>query len=232
MQSFGNRTDGLSKEVQSETIVKKPLREEWRMVLDKKRLRSPDGNDKIKIQNQKRKLTGSNYWLATKTSNRFESLEEDNMETSLLEEDGKTKETEQNKEPKSPPIFVDSVENVNPLLELLNLIAKDNYVIKALGNNQVKIQPKNAEVYSAIIKALKEKNTQFHTYKLKQEKNFRVVIKNIHYSTDTQDIKKSIEEYGHTVVNVWNIKESKTKNPLPMFFVDLQKNENNNSLIS
>ena len=198
--------------------------------LDKKRLRSPDGNDKIKIQNQKRKLTGSNYWLATKTSNRFESLEEDNMETSLLEEDGKTKETEQNKEPKSPPIFVDSVENVNPLLELLNLIAKDNYVIKALGNNQVKIQPKNAEVYSAIIKALKEKNTQFHTYKLKQEKNFRVVIKNIHYSTDTQDIKKSIEEYGHTVVNVWNIKESKTKNPLPMFFVDLQKNENNKDI--
>jgi hypothetical protein len=36
-------------------------------------------------------------------------------------------------------------------------------------NNQVKVEPKTFESYTTIIKALAEKCTKFHTYKLKED---------------------------------------------------------------
>ena len=44
-----------------------------------------------------------------------------------------------------------------------------------------------------------EKNTEFHTYKPRQDRSFRVVIRNLHPSTDIQDIKQAIMEKGHEV---------------------------------
>lgn len=138
--------------------------------------------------------------------------------------------SEQKKEPKPPPVFVAGVQNINPLTKLLNEIVTDQYLIKALGENQVKIQPKNGESYTKIVKALTQKNTEFHTYKLKQDKLFRVVLKNMHYSTDTNDIKQNIEQLGHEVINVWNAKQNRTKKPLPLFFIDLKPKENNKDI--
>ena len=45
-------------------------------------------------------------------------------------------------------------------------------------------------MYKLIIK--NKKGTEFHTYKLKQERNFRCA-KNIHPSTDIEEIKSAIE---------------------------------------
>jgi hypothetical protein len=73
-----------------------------------------------------------------------------------------------------------------------------------------------------ITKALIEKKTDFHTYKPKSDRNFWVVLKNVHYSVNTSDLKQAIEELGHTVENIWNIQHSGTKAPLPLFFIDLK----------
>ena len=59
------------------------------------------------------------------------------------------------------------VENVKPLLKLLNEVAPNEFAMKILKNDEVKIQPKTEEKYSVIRKSLIEKNTQFHTFKLK-----------------------------------------------------------------
>ena len=133
-------------------------------------------------------------------------------------------------EPEPPPIYVDGVKNINPLMELLNEIVKERYIIKALNQDQVKVQPKTGEAYTIIVKALTEKNTQFHTYKPKQERSFRVVLKNLHYSTDINEIKESINSLGHDVHNIWNIKHNKTNKPLSMFFIDLKHKENNKEI--
>jgi len=50
------------------------------------------------------------------------------------------------------------------------------------------------------VKELKNKNTEFHTYKPKQERSFKVVLKHIHVNLD--DIKKEIEDLGQTVTNM------------------------------
>jgi hypothetical protein len=57
------------------------------------------------------------------------------------------------------------------------------------------------------IKVLAEKRKEFHTYKLKEERNCRVVLKNMHYSINPEEIKTEIEKLGHTVTNIWNIKQ-------------------------
>jgi len=121
-------------------------------------------------------------------------------------------ETEkQNPEPKPPPIFISGVTNMKPLNELLNTIAKDKYLVKTLHNDQVRLQPTESSVYTTIIKALIDKNTEFHTYKPRQNRSFRVVLKNIHPSTDLNDIKKELNAKGHEVTNIWNVKQRVTK---------------------
>jgi hypothetical protein len=56
------------------------------------------------------------------------------------------------------------------------------------------------------------------------------VLKNIHYSINPADIKTEIEKLGHTVTNIWNIKQYGTKLPLSMFFVELKPAPNNKDI--
>jgi hypothetical protein len=85
----------------------------------------------------------------------------------------------------------------------------------------------SSESYRTIIKALAEKCTQFHMYKLKAERSYRVVLKNIHYSINPEEIKTEIQKLGHKVTNIWNNKQHRTKQPLSMFFVELKPAPNN-----
>lgn len=65
---------------------------------------------------------------------------------------------------KPPPIFIDKVSNIQPLIDLLNNHAKNRYEVKVLRNEQVKIQAQTSEAYSTIVKQLESKNTEFYTY--------------------------------------------------------------------
>lgn len=67
---------------------------------------------------------------------------------------------------------------------LLNEIAKDKYVVKTLYNDQAKVQPTESSVYTTIVKAVMDKNTECHTYKPKQERSLRTVIHQLICSTD------------------------------------------------
>jgi len=65
------------------------------------------------------------------------------------------------------------------------------------------------------VKELKSKNTEFHTYKSKQERSFKVVFKHIYATVNLNNIKKEIENQGHTVTNnIKNIKKQGTKKAL------------------
>ena len=142
--------------------------EQWKAV-SRKRSRKMEGQD---ILNENRQC----YWLGgpIPTTNRFNSLSEEQMEEA----------NNQSTEPKPPQIFISGVTNIQPLIELLNTIAKDKYLVKTLYNDQVRVQPTESPMYTTIVRALIDKNTEFHTYKPKQDRSFRVVLKNIHPSTD------------------------------------------------
>lgn len=191
---------------------------EWQEVNHRKRQRtSPEGT----VRSQKTKL---NYWLGTPipTSNSFSELENTDQSKPLALVTQMTI--------KPPPFFIDKVSNIQPLTEMLEKVAKGEYEIKILQGERVKIQAKVPEAYSIIYKELKSRHTEFYTYKTKQDRSFRVVLKRIHPSTDMDLLKQALEDLGHRPTNIWNVKNNKTKQPLPMFFIDLQPNINNKDI--
>jgi hypothetical protein len=75
--------------------------------------------------------------------------------------------------PKPPLIYVSGVITISPLIQLLEQIVEEQYELKALQNNQVKLQPRNSDSYRTIVTALTEKLTEFHAYKPKEERNYQ-----------------------------------------------------------
>lgn len=194
----------------------KKNQQQWTDVKSKRK-RSPN---QVQPGQKQAKL---DYWLGPdKLSNRFESLQnvvddQDDQEVII-------------REPKPPPLFVEYVANILPLLEKLNEVAKDKYTLKVIGTERIKIQTLNKESYSAIYKALEEKGTQFHTYEIKANRAFRVVLKYMHPTTDLVELKQVLTENGHEVRNIHNLTRRGTKQPLPFFFVDLEPKPNNKEI--
>ena len=48
---------------------------------------------------------------------------------------------------------------------------------------------KSVDSYRKIVKYFEESKISFHTYQLKQEKAYRIVVKGLHHSTPVEDIK-------------------------------------------
>ena len=60
----------------------------------------------------------------------------------------------------------------------------------------------------------------FHTYQLKEERAYRVVLKYLHRSTDAKDIRQELLEIGHVARNILNAHRRQTKETVNLFFVD------------
>ena len=131
-----------------------------------------------------------------------------------------------------PSIFV---KGVIDFLQLRNSFIEEigptSFSYKSTSN-YLKIQTNNPDNYRKLIHFLKGINAHFHTYQLQADKSFRIVIRNLHPSTTVNDIASAIEEIGHSVRNVINIKYAQTKIPLPMFFADLDPQGNDSDVFS
>jgi hypothetical protein len=90
---------------------------------------------------------------------------------------------------KPPAIYISGIITISSLIQLLEQIVETQYEPKALQNNQVRIQPRNSDSYRTIIKVLTEKRMEFHTYNPKEERNYKIILKNMHYSINPEDIK-------------------------------------------
>ena len=108
-------------------------------------------------------------------------------------------------------------------------IGKDESKLK-ISNNSVKVLPANPDAYRKLTKLLKNMNANFHTYQLKQERPFRVVLRNIHHSVDLDELKFELQNLGHEVTNISNIKHRISKNPLSLFFIDIKQKGNNKEI--
>ncbi|KAL1130812.1 hypothetical protein AAG570_012053 [Ranatra chinensis] len=86
--------------------------------------------------------------------------------------------------------------------------------------------------YRAAVKYLRNVKIEFHTFQPKEEKPFRVVIRGLHHTVPVELIKTELEKLGFKIRNVSNviINRHGTKIPRPLFFVDLEANENNQNI--
>jgi len=99
-------------------------------------------------------------------------------------------------------------------------VGPESFICKSTTAH-IKIQANTSDNYRTLIHFLQDEGAEYHTFKPQTDKSIRVVIKNLHYTTDPTEILEALEEIGFTVRQVVNIKHQQTKMPLPIFFVDL-----------
>ncbi|KAL4103331.1 hypothetical protein QTP88_018708 [Uroleucon formosanum] len=129
-----------------------------------------------------------------------------------------------------PPIFVRGVTNYSNLTTaFIELIGVDNFFCKASAD-RLKIQTANPESYRSLIHFLKDEGAEYHTYQLKEDKPLRVVIRNLHHTTEPDTIKEELEVRMFDVRRVTNVLHRVTKAPLPLFFVDLEPQIKSNEI--
>jgi hypothetical protein len=142
--------------------------------------------------------------------------ETSNRSDMLMEEASYPETSDQPKTPiipKPPPTYVHGVINYKDMIKSITEVAEEGqFYIKTQANNVLKLSCLTPTTYRAIVKNIKEKNIFFHTYQLKEERAFRVMLKHLHYTTDTEDIKKELFDLWHVVRNITNIRHRQTKN--------------------
>nr|XP_012139058.1 PREDICTED: RNA-directed DNA polymerase from mobile element jockey-like [Megachile rotundata] len=120
------------------------------------------------------------------------------------------------------PLMIESIKTI---------LSDEEFVCKTISTNSVKINTNTPDAYRKIIHFLKLNEVAFHIYQPKGERAYRVVIKNLHHTVSTVGIKQKLEKKGFKVRNVTNIRSWKTKEPLPLFFVDQEPNDNNKEIL-
>lgn len=157
-------------------------------------------------------------------SNTFSSLEEE------VDMDANNEDATRSIKP--PPIYVDA-NIIDPLIELLNHTAgTENYTIKQIKLDQVKIQTNAPETFRKVTQALRQKNAAYHTYQLKTEKSYKAVIRGLHPRTSITNIKAELTKLGHEVRTVNNMTKFDTKQPLPLFLIELEPRNNNKEIFN
>jgi arsenate reductase-like glutaredoxin family protein len=132
---------------------------------------------------------------------------------------------------KPPPLFVHGVINCGEMIKRIrDIAAVEQYCTKCLANNVIKINCVTPETYRKLVKYFKDNNIFYHTYQLKEERAYRIVIKYLHHSADTEDIKQQLFELRRNVQNIISAQHRTTKELLNLFFVDLESAENNKDI--
>lgn len=222
-QTYGSLVATIQTKKPAEVAQASQIEPGWNTVVYRKRQRLNDSPEVTKTKHKQTRL--SDGWLSkpVETSNAFGALQEN-----VNDKDHENANAEEIRKP--PPIFIEGVENIQPLIDLLKICAPNGHTFKCLYNNQVKVQPNSSQNYTDIIKALTEKTTEFHTYQLKENRSFRVVVRNLHPTVDQTILKEEIEAKGHVVKNISCIRERTTKRLLPLFNIELKTNPNNKEI--
>ncbi|KAL0277233.1 UNVERIFIED_CONTAM: hypothetical protein PYX00_004587 [Menopon gallinae] len=102
--------------------------------------------------------------------------------------------------------------------------------MKMVGREEVKVQPTASEKYAPIVQALRSEGSAFQTYKRKPDRNFRVVLRHVHPSTDPEEIVAELKRYGHSVVRMANLGRQEGSGPSPIFLLELEPRANNSEV--
>ncbi|CAH2090134.1 unnamed protein product [Euphydryas editha] len=96
------------------------------------------------------------------------------------------------------------------------------------NKNQLRINTLDPETYKRIITKFRESGLIDHTFKRKEERLCRIVIRNLHHTTPKSEIKEEIEKTVNTVVGkIIYSRYGPEKKPTSTFFVNLLLSENN-----
>ncbi|GFU76489.1 nucleic-acid-binding protein from transposon X-element [Trichonephila clavipes] len=163
-------------------------------------------------------------------NNRFEKINENDENIAGTSQNAinfapsKTTETDKtNSLP--PPVFLNLEDNYMEQLKTLNEI------IPTLSSKKtgtlIKLYTNNSHDYELLQDSVEKLKYQFFTIKPKHERPIKVVVKGLPKNTETRDIHENLIELGFTVDKVTQLVGKITKQPLPVFLINLPRNIHN-----
>jgi len=119
------------------------------------------------------------------------------------------------------------------MIKSISEVAEDEqYFNKSVANNVIKLTCTTPDTYRNLIKHFKEKGIYYHTYQLKEERAYRVVLKYLHHTTEVEDIRQELFALGHVARNIVNVYHKLTKKTSNLFFIALEPTINNKDVYS
>lgn len=209
----------LNKTSTAETSLSDSDNDVWQTVeSNNKRTRSPN------VVSPLSKKVDSNIFISP---NRFSliapTIEDDPMDNTNENENI----LEKNQSPKPPPIFIQTQLNFNNFYTKIKQLTDSSGFECKSSTKGLKLQTYSSDSYRTVINYFKENNVSFHSYQLKELKAFRVVIRNLHPTTDVSFIKEELLNNGFSTRNIMPVINKLTKTPLPVFFIDLEPGPTN-----
>lgn len=158
-----------------------------------------------------------------------DATHEENMSTDVSSNTAFNQSSVVNTEKKAspPPIFISNLININQLITDLKQMKVGPFKHYTISNNEVKLNLETIDHYRETIKYLEANNAEFHTFQMKSERPFRVVIRGLHPSSDVAMLKEELTELGFEPLQMLPVHHPVTKIPCPLFFLDLKPNLNN-----
>ena len=96
---------------------------------------------------------------------------------------------------KPPPIFLHGVINYDKIIRSINEVAEtEQFFTKRMANNFIKITCLTPETSRTLIKHFKETDVYYHTYQIKEERAYRVVLKYLNHTTEIEDIRQDLQQ--------------------------------------
>ncbi|GFU22715.1 uncharacterized protein TNCV_762911 [Trichonephila clavipes] len=90
----------------------------------------------------------------------------------------------------------------------------------------IKIQAENLDHHREITLFLSDKKCQYYVTDPSANRPLKVVIKGLLATTDSEEIKKDLIEQGINIVKIAQLRQFKTKSPLPIFMIEIARDEN------
>ncbi|GFT33350.1 zinc finger protein [Trichonephila clavipes] len=79
--------------------------------------------------------------------------------------------------------------------------------------------------YRALSQWLEKSGVEFKSFMLKQDRPVKVVIRGLLSNTEPEDIKSEIEAEGFRVHKISQMRNYRTKAPMPLFYLQIENGE-------
>ncbi|GFU70421.1 uncharacterized protein TNCV_3442381 [Trichonephila clavipes] len=94
----------------------------------------------------------------------------------------------------------------------------------------IKIEAQNEKDHEEITKYLKDKNLEFYTIEPPLSRPLKLVIKGLPDDIDPEDIKKDLISKRIKIVKTTQLKRFISKTPLPIYMIEIERDENVNDI--
>ncbi|GFW34832.1 uncharacterized protein TNCV_2698121 [Trichonephila clavipes] len=90
----------------------------------------------------------------------------------------------------------------------------------------IKIQTESSDHHREITSFLSDKKCQYYVTDPPANRPLKVVIKGLLATTDPEEIKKDLIDQGINILKIAQLRQFKTKSPLPIFMIEIARDEN------